>query len=625
MEWKTVIRKHFARNLLLAVLCIYMVSCIYYFVENKTVLEKDYINRYNQNIEDVLQQSVSMNQISIFKVEDGFSKRNIEKTAHDYKKLLETVPVSFDYRGFTALFNYNFVHFFGVICVLVVVFALTDKDEAGLRYMAYAACNGRGRRIFRKLIALMLWCIVLAVALYGSLFLISGIIYGTGYFSALKYPVQSVPAFINVTYRLDIWEFLLIFLLCRCIFLFIIALIAWSVYYFIDNIIIGTAILAGISLTEVLLYSVVKVNSPFCILKYCNLWYQIKDNSFFTEYANLNIFSYPVAKEIVAAVVIIVICMVLSFCSILKAVITYPSVSRHFKIPFSSLTVLLQEHLNSMGFEAYKLLISQKGILLLLVLTFIFIKQADFTVAIKSEIQEMYCSFIERYEGVPDKASDKELEQLGSFLDALAEEYAQAVKSYEAGEIDINTYEEIQYKCSAYQTEQIFYNEIMTQREYLASLKEDKNIDGWYINLYCYNRLFKNRLDLQDFVFIIVMLLLAFGLFWEEKVSKTDTLLSLCKYGRHELDRRKDVLLICTTAIMFVIKNVLEIASVYKFYGISGLFAPVQSIQRLTAVPFSCNILQFMVLYLFLKMAVMLLLVLSAFGIVKVIIKKTGR
>lgn len=76
---------------------------------------------------------------------------------------------------------------------------------------------------------------------------------------------------------------------------------------------------------------------------------------------------------------------------------------------------------------------------------------------------------------------------------------------------------------------------------------------------------------------------------------------------------------------MFVIKNVLEIASVYKFYGISGLFAPVQSIQRLTAVPFSCNILQFMVLYLFLKMAVMLLLVLSAFGIVKVIIKKTGR
>ena len=57
-----------------------MISCIYWFLGNKAVGEKDYIIRYHQNIEAVLRQSDSMNQISIFKAADGFSKRNIEKT-----------------------------------------------------------------------------------------------------------------------------------------------------------------------------------------------------------------------------------------------------------------------------------------------------------------------------------------------------------------------------------------------------------------------------------------------------------------------------------------------------------------------------------------------------------------
>ncbi|RKI43282.1 hypothetical protein D7V86_00655 [bacterium D16-51] len=625
MEWKTVIRKRFIRNMLLAVFCIHWFACIYWFLENKAVQEKGYINRYHQNIEAVLQQSDSMNQISIFKVAHGFSKRNIEKTADDYKKLLKIEPVSFGYQGLIAFFRCNLVHFFGVLSVLLAVIALTDRNAVGLKHMAYAARDGRGRRIFRKLLAIILWCMAVTAALYGSAFFISGCIYGTDYFSALQYPVQSIPIFMDVTYGLSIGEFLLLFLLYRCMFLVITALIVWSVYYFIDNVIIGTAVLGAMALAEVLLYSVIKVNSLFCILKYCNLWYQIKDNSFFSEYVNLNFFSYPVTKELISTAIIIIVCMILAFCSIMKAVITYPSVSRRFKMPFSSLLLLLQERLNSMGFEAYKLLVSQKGILLLLALLFVFIKQADFTDVIESGVQEMYCSFIERYEGVPTDASEQELGQLGSFLDALAKEYEQAVSDYEAGKIDDKAYEEIQYKCSAYQTEQIFYREIMVQRDYLKSLQEKRGMDGWYINLYCYNRLFKNRLDLQDFVFAAGMLLLVFGAFWEEKISRADAVLRLCKYGRRELDRKKAILLIGITVIMFAVENVLEAASIYKLYGISGLFAPVQSIPRLSAVFFRCNILQFMVLFFFLKLAVLLLLLLSAFGILKIIRKKTGR
>lgn len=612
MEWKTIIRKRFFRNALIAVFLIEVLCSVHYFLTNTQNKTKDYIEQYHQNIEAVLNQSDSMNQISIFAVKDGYTKQNIEQTRSDYERLLEIEPVDFDYRGFSAFFDNQFIYFFGILGVVLIVFALTDRSAIGLKHMTYAARNGRGRMVFRKILALMLWCAGLTLAFYGSAFLISGMIYRTNLFAALHYPVQSIPAFMNVTYGVSIGGFLVTFLLYRWLLFFIIALLAWSVYFFLDNVIIATGVLSGLTIGEILLYSIIKGNSPLCILKYCNLWYQLRDNSFFREYINLNIFFHPIAKEKVALAILVVICIVLSGCVVVKAKVTYPVVSSGLKIGFS-LPLLLQGHLNRIGFEAYKLLISQKGILLLLALIAVLIKQADFTDTIASGYQEMYESFIQRYEGKPSEASKRELKQLGDFLDELSKEYQQAVSDYEAGKIDMDTYALKQSKNAAYETERIFYAEIMTQTEYLENLEAEKAVEGWYINLYSYSALFDNGLNIENLVFLMGMLLLVFGVFWEEKISGMDALLRLCKEGRQELDKRKGKLLGIIAVMMFLMENGLEIASVYRLHGISGFAAPVQSIPKLAAVPVNCNILQFMIFYLVMKLIVVLFILMLAF------------
>lgn len=622
MEWKTILRKRLFRNMLLIGFAVQLLCCIYWFWTNTSKKETDYVERYHQNIENALSQSDSMNQISIFAVEDGYSKKNIEKTKQDYEGLLDIAPVSFDYRGFSAFFEYGQVQFFGVFFVMLLVYALTDRNAIGLRHMTYAARDGRGRMIFRKLLALMLWCAVLTIALYGSTFIVSSIRYGTNLFSALAYPVQSVPAFMNVTYDVNIGVFLILFLLCRWLFFLVIAVIAWCVYFFIDNVILATGVLGGIALVEILFYSVINANSPVCILKYCNLWYQIKDNSFFTEYLNLNLFSYPVSREKISMAVVVVICVALSVSAIVKAMIVYPAASGHSRVQSFSLPLLLQAHLNSVGFEVYKLLVSQRGILLLLVMIFVFIRQADYTDTITTGYQEMYEDFIERHEGIPTESAEQELEELGSFLEELKQEYEQATSDYEAGKISSDAYSLVQSKCAAYETEQIFYNEIMLQKQHLESLKADKGIEGWYVNLYCYNILFNNGLNWQNLVFVMGMLLLVFGLFWEEKMSGMDVLIRLCKYGRQELDRKKGILVAVITVVMFIIESVLDITCVYNLYGISGFLAPVQSIPRLAAIPVSCNIIQFMVLYLLIKLVVVVVILMLAFLIMKKIRNK---
>ncbi len=431
MEWKTIIRKCFFRNTLITVFLIAILFNVHYFLENTPNKTKDYIKQYHQNIESVLNQSDSMNQISIFAVEDGFSKQNIAQTRNDYKRLLEIEPADIDYRGFSAFFDNWSIPFFCTICVVLVVFALTDRDEIGLKHMTYATKNGRGRRAFRKLLALMFWCAGLTLAFYGSAFLISGIIYQTNLFATLYYPVQSIPDFMNVTYNVNIGGFLVIFLLYRWLLFFTIALITWGIYFFFDNVIIATGILSGLTIAEILLYSIIKGNSPLCMLKYCNLWYQLRDNSFFMDYLNLNIFSHPIAKEKVVLAIIAVICIVLPGCAIVKAKVAYPAASGSLKIRLS-LLLQLQEHLSRTGFEAYKLLICQKGLLLLLAVIAVFVKQADFTDTISSGYQEMYESFIKRYGGKPSEASKQELKKLGDFLDELSKEYQQAESDYSA-------------------------------------------------------------------------------------------------------------------------------------------------------------------------------------------------
>jgi len=612
MEWKTIIRKCFFRNALIIIFLIGILFNVHYFLENTPNKTKDYIEQYHQNIESVLNQSDSMNQISIFAVENEFSRQNIEQTKNDYKRLLEIEPADIDYRSFSAFFDNWSIPFFCIGCVVLVVFALTDRDEIGLKHMTYAAKNGRERRVFRKLLALMFWCAGLTLAFYGSAFLISGIIYQTNLFAALCYPVQSIPEFMDVTYGVSIGGFLVIFLLYRWLLFFTIALITWGIYFFLDNVIIATGVLGGLTIVEILLYSLIKGNSPLCILKYCNLWYQLRDNSFFMDYINLNIFSHPIAKEKVALAMIAVICIVLSGCAVVKAKMAYPVATGSLKIRFS-LLLLLQGHLNRAGFEAYKLLICQKGLLLLLAVLAVFVKQADFTNTVKSGYQEMYESFIQHYEGKPSEASKQELKKLGDFLDELSKEYQQAVSDYEAGKIDMDAYALKQSKHAAYETERIFYAEIMTQTEYLEKLEAEKAVDGWYINLYSYNALFDNGLTIESLVFLMGMLLLVFGVFWEERISGMDALLRICKEGRQELDRRKGRLLGIIAVIMFLIQNTLGIASVYRLHGISGLTAPVQSIPKLAAVPVNCSILQFMIFHLVIKLIVVLFILTLAF------------
>jgi hypothetical protein len=331
---------------------------------------------------------------------------------------------------------------------------------------------------------------------------------------------------------------------------------------------------------------------------------------------NLNIFSSPVDKTVVALISMIICCAVLTVLAIIRGHLAYPVFEKK-GLKNIKLFCVLQEHLGNMGYEVYKLLIAKKGIWLLICILIIFVKQTDSKGLMLAGYQEMYYTFIDEYEGVPSEASDNEIYELGELLDNLDAEFAETEAAYEAGKMDVETYVNKQMTYSAYETERIFYARIVSQREYLSELKSEKNVDGWYVNLYCYNRLFENEVNVENIAFVIVMLLLAAGLFWEEKVSGMDVILRTCKCGRGQLDRRKAGLLVFLAATFILLKNLLKIYAINKMYGISGVIAPVWSIPALSKLPFNCSILQFIILYMLAEMIVLMTIIIIALFVMK--------
>jgi hypothetical protein len=616
MEYKTIFRKRIFKIVILGIFIFQALYSAYWFSAYRIDKEENYIDRYYENAENTINQADGMSGISIFAPADEYSNKNINKTKNDYMRLMNIKPVDIDYTGLQSFFKYKLINWFGII--LAVIIALAHRDEAlvGLNRIIYASKEGRGIRSFRKISSLFMWSGVMTFALYGGDMLLSSGVNKTSFFSILKYPVQSIPLFMNFTYKLSIGGFIGSFLLCRWLVFFCLTLVIWWVYYFIDNMLISSAVLVTLTIIEVLPYSLLGQNSSMCILKYCNIWYLLKDNSLFTEYLNLNIFSSPVDKTVVALISMIICCAVLTVLAIIRGHLAYP-VSEKRGLKNIKLFCVLQEHLGNMGYEVYKLLIAKKGIWLLICILIIFVKQTDSKGLMLAGYQEMYYTFIDEYEGVPSEASDNEIYELGELLDNLDAEFAETEAAYEAGKMDVETYVNKQMTYSAYETERIFYARIVSQREYLSELKSEKNVDGWYVNLYCYNRLFENEVNVENIAFVIVMLLLAAGLFWEEKVSGMDVILRTCKCGRGQLDRRKAGLLVFLAATFILLKNLLKIYAINKMYGISGVIAPVWSIPALSKLPFNCSILQFIISYMLVEMIVLMTIIIIALFVMK--------
>ena len=209
-----------------------------------------------------------MRNISIFAEEDSFTNRNLERTAKDYKNLLNVRPVIFDYNFLEKFFSSTLLNWAMILCGVLMAVSLVEENRPGLRGMIFATRNGRGRLITEKMLTLFLCDGLIVLIGYGLTLCTGAVAFGGNLVECLGYPIQSVEIFKNLTLAVSVGVFLLIYLAYRWVVLFMVTLIVWMIMNCADNLIVSIGIVSAFVIVEYLLFRFIKSNHPLNILKY---------------------------------------------------------------------------------------------------------------------------------------------------------------------------------------------------------------------------------------------------------------------------------------------------------------------------------------------------------------------
>lgn len=593
---------------------------VYYKAVSGLLEQISYINEYPAYIEGVLEQADSMNTISIFADTDSFSNANLSKTKKDYTDLQGVQPVLFWSEYITKYLNFMPMHGLALLAGIIMVFVLLDERKPGLRSMIFATANGRGKLVVSKILALFLGAGVIAVLFYGTGLLESSLLYSGDFLSDIAYSIQSVQEFKDFTWNISIGEFCVIYLLYRWLVLFMLMLIVWTMLFVIDNPIPAFGIMGVTGVVEYLLVKMIGTNSPAQWFRYMNLWYLYMDKSVFTEYKNFSFFRHPLGKNYVLGITCLLILGLFCMIAYLAGVKKYPCSSKagswnlwmnRIQEKIERLSGRYTEKKTITGMEIHKIIFLQKGWLVLVLLCLLFLEQRDFTKINRTAQQEMYYNFMEKNEGIPDKNAQEEIDKLEQTLSKITQEYEQAEKDYEAEKIDLYTLVEYTNKYMAFEQDRGFLEQVKSQTAYLKQLKQEKNIDGWYVNQYSYIHLLDNgnKGMIEDVLFFMGVVLLCSGVFAFEKNCGTKEIVKGTINGRKKLFVRKMMVITILTSLLFLFRTILELLCVWQVYGLSGFEAPIQSINCLSFVGISCSIGTFFVYLYLIKLLVMLAVV----------------
>ncbi len=611
MEWKKVLRQKKILGIF-AVLFVFQIFFFLYSMQEKMrpgvtadteqyerEEQRQYIAGFHESVEEKVKQADSMNTISIFAQADSFSNRNLERTKEDFQALLTVKPIAFNDRFLREFFSFPALNGIVVLCGVVVAIALTDENRPGLRGMIFASVNGRGRLVLEKEAALLLWAAVITICFYGGTLAASTIFFHGNLPDCLGYPVQSLSMFANLPWKVGIGIFLLIYLLYRFFFLFLLMLLVWTILFCIDYMLLAAGVTGILGILAYLSYRLVESSSPLNFLRYGSLWYQAAGTSFFTEYKNLNIFSHAVSKNTLILVEWLVLGLLFSGAAFFVGNYRYPCTSTvgriKQKLKYTSRRIRFawskwQEKLSLTGMEYYKVLFSQKGIVVIIFATVVLVYQTDFTRVQLSGKQEMYAEFLDKCMGKPGKESRQEIEDLKKLLQGVEDELQDAFLKNQNGELSDWDLTQIQRKYETYEQHRNLLELLESQTAYLENLKTERNIEGWYVNVYSYNHLLDDASTLSGLFLVMGVVLLCSGIFAGEKKSGMVQVIKGCADGRTLIYRKKIQVSFVLTFFLFLVAAALQIISVRHVYGINGLEAPVQSLPVLSFVPMKCSI-----------------------------------
>lgn len=247
---------------------------------------------YEEYLESIKAQAKSMTSVSIFAKPDTFNYRSIQKTPPAYENVQDVKPVFGISKGITLATDNSFTD---ILCGFILLFAvlsvmLSDREQ-GMSGLLFSLRRGRSYLLFAKLAALGVTVFAAVLLIYTENLIIGSYLYGLG---DLSRPIQSVSGFIGCNLKINVWQYLVLYVIFKFIAVYCIGAVLPLIAVNTKNTVSFYGISAAVVIVEGVLYAVIHPLSIYSIFRYINLIAFTKVNEIFCNFKNINFFERPV-------------------------------------------------------------------------------------------------------------------------------------------------------------------------------------------------------------------------------------------------------------------------------------------------------------------------------------------
>ncbi len=593
----------------------------------------EYVDGYADYVRSVHQNVADMKENPLFSDKESFVYRNLIKTGEDYTKLVGITPVVGENRGIVTLLNFNLTNFVLLLVGIYIVLCFTAERQKGLSLLIRSTERGRMVLSVQRIGILGLGVFAAGLLLFGSTLFLSLLVFPG---CDMTRPVQSIPEFGGVIGQYDIWEYLCLFFIKKvlgCVLACLLLYFCMSVFRS------GLCMIAFFLLfaAEYGLYALMIPTGKWCALKYLNLYAYVFCGTEYARYYNLNLFGYPLnlarsadVSVLIGTALLIVLCLV-------RYSVQYPkSEYRNFRL-VERIRAFISRHKPShslIGWELKKVLFSQKGAVIFLVLFYL-----AYSASTESNYLDFRSSYVthwyEEYAGVIDEAKVTAIRGKKAELEdrvAMWEDEIQRLElnllkyqlegkgtDYIAGLIS-----EYQRLVKEYKKEIRGISVVLAQAEdgYAYCLETGMQLE--LIDSTAYELLFyqDKRTILRNYLYtLLTVVLMMSGIMACEQASHMEPLLHTLYKGRKRLLFGKIAIMlgvctICTLSVHFV--QYVQIGACYSY---ANLDVPVQCVPCVRPFPLPVTIRQ----YIYLLYMLRTLISAAVGGIVMFLGSKFGR
>lgn len=564
----------------------YLTYTGYYNAVEAIQEEAAYLSGYGEYLAGIQSQAEIQSQTSLFGKPGSFSRRNLAKTAEDFEKILD-VQVEFgNNRGLEQWLDFGLGDYFHLLAIAVIVMSFLEERRRGLWPAVRAARGGRGRLGLTRL-GILFTGSFLATVLYSFLpFAVSMWVHGG--WGDLTRSLQSVESFGTCPLKISIAQWLLQFFAVKILSGVLIGLLLWCVLGSITNPQFSVAVLGTTLAAEFVLYEYLPVQSFLNVLKYFNIFAYVHTSTLYTDYLNVDLFGFPVGIRTVAWCGLGVVGGLCALWMLLIQLKRRPEGNRdhlsRVSVAVNRVLDAARGRLSIGGWEGYKALVYQYG-LLLLVLVFVISGKLTFLDSdITPQGDAMYEAYMRDMEGPIDENTDAYL--------ALARESAQG--SPDSAKL-LSALDKVEIRVAA-------LRERAAKGGYEPWVADELDYD------YVYGSQSQNQQRLNAAIAVIMTAILAASLCSFERQAGVVPMLRSTPGGRRRLFRRKALTAALLGVFVWACVYIRELVFVlYEYQMATAMAVPVRNFDSLAQFPLNLTMGQYLALLYAVRLLMLIL------------------